>query len=238
MGNKASTEVTEPHYILKTPVTGDFEGCETIVLGNGCFWGSETGFWRMPGMYSTAVVYAGGHTDNPTYESVCSGTTGHAEAVRVAWKPEDLSFVDVMRQFLQSHDPTQVNGQGNDRGTQYRSIVLYTTEDQRRIAECAIAQYETQIGRDIATTVEPLKNFYYAEQYHQQYLARPGSRPYCSAMPLGIQLASWEKWVPEDLKEKYAPKLGEDYWAVHAPSPHCVIRQPKTPIEWPPASKQ
>ncbi|GBG26895.1 Peptide methionine sulfoxide reductase [Hondaea fermentalgiana] len=237
MGNSGASqgsEVTEPHFILKTPVTGDFEGYETTVLGNGCFWGSEVGLWRMPGMYSTAVVYAGGAMENPSYEAVCTGATGHAEAVRAAWKPEDISFVDIIRQFLQSHDPTQVNGQGNDRGTQYRSIVLYTTEDQKRIAEAAIAKYQEQLGRPIATQVKPLDTFYYAEQYHQQYLARPGSRPYCSAQPLGVQLADWKSWVPEDLQEKYAPKLGEDYWEAHAPSPHCVLRQPKTPIQWPP----
>jgi len=236
MGNAKSIEITEPHVILKTPIQGKgLEDKERIVCGNGCFWGSEVGMWKLPGMFSTAVIYAGGNTENPTYEQVCSGHTGHAEGVVAWWEPEKLSYVDVMRQFLQSHDPTQVNGQGNDRGTQYRSIVLYENEDQKRIAEAAIKHYEKTIGKKIATEVKPFDKFYHAEQYHQQYLARPGSRPYCSAQPLGIQLGDYRKWLPEDLQEKYKPKLPEEFWAKHTPTPHCVLRLPKEQIKWPDA---
>eukprot|EP00510_Aplanochytrium_minuta_P002295 CAMPEP_0184014466 /NCGR_PEP_ID=MMETSP0954-20121128/5677_1 /TAXON_ID=627963 /ORGANISM="Aplanochytrium sp, Strain PBS07" /LENGTH=191 /DNA_ID=CAMNT_0026294955 /DNA_START=237 /DNA_END=812 /DNA_ORIENTATION=+ len=190
--------------------------------------------WRMPGVYTTAVGYAGGVTDKPTYEAVCSGKTGHTEAVLVVWEKDKLSFTDIMRMYLQCHDPTQVNGQGNDRGTQYRTALYYNTEEQRRVAQAAIESYEKSLGgRRIATELKPEKNFFYAEDYHQQYLASPGSRPYCSARPQGVQLEPAEKWLPKDLKESFAAKLDEKFWEKHAPTPHCVLRDPHDQIKWP-----
>jgi len=241
MGNKmsgSSTEmpITSPHFVLKTPIKGQFEGMEQVVFGTGCFWGAEKGFWRMPGVYTTAVGYAGGSIENPTYEQTCSGRSGHTEAVLVVFDPKKLSFVDIMRQFLQCHDPRQKDGQGNDRGTQYRGAFYYSNEEQKQIGLAAIKQYEKQLNGKIQTEVKALSDsnkFFYAEEAHQQYLAKPGSRPYCSAMPTGVQLADYKEWCPTDLQKKYAPKLGEDYWKVHAPSPHCVIREPNEQISWP-----
>jgi len=236
MGNKVLKPmgISEPHFVLQTSLNPDDipKGFEHCVFATGCFWGAEKGFWRMPGMYVTAVGYAGGTDANPTYNQVCSGSTGHTEAVMTVWDPSQLSFVDVMRQFLQCHDPSQVNGQGNDRGSQYRGAFYYVDEVQHRIGTAAIEEYEKLIGKKIATEVKPLDHFHFAEQYHQQYLSRPGARPYCSASPLGINLTPFESWGPADLIDKFQPKLGEDYWAKHAPSPHCVLREPHEQIKW------
>eukprot|EP00511_Aplanochytrium_stocchinoi_P005929 CAMPEP_0204822614 /NCGR_PEP_ID=MMETSP1346-20131115/800_1 /ASSEMBLY_ACC=CAM_ASM_000771 /TAXON_ID=215587 /ORGANISM="Aplanochytrium stocchinoi, Strain GSBS06" /LENGTH=233 /DNA_ID=CAMNT_0051948929 /DNA_START=276 /DNA_END=977 /DNA_ORIENTATION=- len=230
------------HRILGTNFKGPFpEGTDSCVVATGCFWGSEKAMWRMPGMYTTAVVYAGGPTKDPTYQKVCSGNTGHTEAVLCVWETDKLSFTDVVRMYLQCHDPTQVNGQGNDRGTQYRTALYYNSDDQKRITEAAIASYEKSLGgRTIATELRALKpkgdvEYYYAEDYHQQYLASPGARQYCSAQPQGVQLENAERWLPEDLKGKYTPKLPEAFWEKHAPTPHCVLREPHEQFKWPPA---
>jgi peptide-methionine (S)-S-oxide reductase len=184
---------------------------------------------------STAVGSAGGVTENPTYEQVCTGETGHAESVIVFWDSTKLSFADLMRQFLQSHDPTQGNGQGNDRGTQYRSAVFVDDEAELKVAQAAIAQYEKQLGRKVTTELRfPAPPFYYAEEYMQQYLARPGNRQYCSAMPTGVALAPYSVWAPKDLPVELAPKLGEDYWAKYSPVKGCVLREPNPQIVWPP----
>lgn len=241
-GNMEPIVPKNPHFILKNPLAGDFKakGLEEAVFATGCFWGAETGMWKFPGVYTTAVVYAGGETLNPTYEQVCSGRTGHTEGVYVVWDPKKVSFTDIFRQFLQSHDPSQKNRQGNDVGTQYRGAFYYTNDEQKRVGEAAIKQYEKQLGRTLHTEVRELgqdAKMFYAEDYHQQYLAKPGSRPYCSAMPTGVNLAAAEEWLPDDLKEKYMPKLPEAYWEIHAPSPHCVLRLDKLPIQWPPADK-
>lgn len=249
-------DIVEPHFVLGTPLKPEgaggwaAQGLEHAVFGTGCFWGSEKGFWRLPnttafapteragsGVVTTSVGYAGGSVPNASYEQVCSGRTEHSEVVLVVWDPRVLSFSDLMRQFLQSHDPTTPNRQGNDRGTQYRSVFYFSTPEQQRLGVAAIAKYEEQVKKAVVTEVKPLDDkteYYFAEQNHQQYLARPGARPYCSAQPMGVQLAPFEEWCPEDLQAKYAPKLGEDFWAEHAPTPHCVIRQPHSPIKWPP----
>ena len=141
----------------------------------GCFWGSERLFWQTPGVWSTAVGYAGGTTPNPTYEEVCSGRTGHAEVVLVAFDPAALPFAELLRVFWEGHDPTQGMRQGADIGTQYRSLVLFGDEGQRVTAEASMAVYQAALdaaGRGaITTSVEPLGKFYYAEDYHQQYLS-------------------------------------------------------------------
>lgn len=154
----------------------------------GCFWGAERLFWQTPGVWSTAVGYAGGHTPNPTYEEVCSGRTGHAEVVLVVFDPSELPFQDLLRVFWQGHDPTQGMRQGADVGTQYRSCVLYADEGQRVTVEASRAVYQqalTAAGYGVITTeIAPAGEFYYAEDYHQQYLA-PSKNPYGYCGPGG-----------------------------------------------------
>jgi len=248
--NPTELPVPERHYVFGTPMKGPWpEVFQVCVFANGCFWGSEKGIWRLPGggIFTTAVGYAAGYTANPTYEQVCSGRTGHTEAVQVVFDPAKISLVDILRWFWQSHDPTQYMAQGNDRGTQYRSGLYYFNEEQKQLFEASKAAYEQALkeaGRgsgQITTQIAPASDypqvFYYAESYHQQYLAKPGARPYCSAQPLEVQLPPFEKWAPPDLQEKYAPKLDEGFWEVHAPKVHCVIRSPNEPIVWPDAKK-
>ncbi|WP_346798217.1 peptide-methionine (S)-S-oxide reductase MsrA [Halomonas sp. Bachu 37] len=164
-------------------------GHEEIVLGMGCFWGAERLFWQLPGVHVTAVGYAGGQTPNPTYEEACSGLTGHAEVVRVIYDPEVIDLSTLLRVFWENHDPTQGNRQGNDRGTQYRSVIYPTTPAQTAVARQSLASYQEslrQAGKGTITTqLEPLENFYYAEEYHQQYLDKnPGG--YCGLKGTGI----------------------------------------------------
>jgi len=244
MGNGASASTklvlsTPPekmlHYVLQTPLAPPLvPPLRRAVFATGCYWGSEKSFWRMPGVYSTAVGYAGGETESPSYEYVCSGISGHTEAVVVFWDSTKISFSDLMRQFLQSHDPTQGNGQGNDRGTQYRSAVYVDDEDEFKVAKAAMNEYEKILGRKVTTELKfPAPIFYYAEEYMQQYLAKPGNRQYCSAQPNGISLSPYETWAPKDVPIELAPKLGEDYWAKHSPVKGCVIREPNPQIMWP-----
>ncbi len=165
------------------------EGMEEIVLGLGCFWGAERLFWQLPGVHVTAVGYAGGVTPNPTYEETCSGRTGHAEVVRVVFDPREVDLESVLRVFWEAHDPTQGHRQGNDIGSQYRSIILTTTPAQREIAERSREAYAEALSRSgrgpVTTAIEPLEAFYYAEEYHQQYLAKnPGG--YCGLKGTGI----------------------------------------------------
>lgn len=221
------------------------ENMKVCVFANGCFWGSEKGIWRLPGggIYSTAVGYAAGYTPNPTYEECCSGKTGSSEAVQVVFDPEKVSLVDILRWFWEAHDPTAGMGQGNDRGTQYRSGLYYFDDEQKLLFEASKNAYEKALkeagkGRGpITTEILPASNyeqvFYYGEDYHQQYLAKPGARPYCSAQPQVVSLPPFESWCPAELQEKHAPKLPEEFWKVHGPKPHCVIRSPNPPIEWP-----
>lgn len=223
------------HRVLKTNFRGPFPaGTDSVIVATGCFWGSEKAMWRMPGVYTTAVGYAGGLTKNPSYEEVCSGRTGHTEAVLVVWEKNKLSFTDIVRMYLQCHNPTQVNGQGNDRGTQYRTALYYNTEAQKEIAEAAIKSYEKSLGgRKCATELKPEQEFYYAEDYHQQYLASPGARKYCSAQPQNVQLQPAKTWLPDKYMSDFAPKLGEDFWEIYAPKPHCVVNDPHEQIVWP-----
>ncbi|MEO6473449.1 MAG: peptide-methionine (S)-S-oxide reductase MsrA [Aeromicrobium sp.] len=178
------------HLVLGNPVETDApEGFEVAVIGLGCFWGEEQTFWQLPGVWSTSVGYAGGVTPNPTYEEVCSGRTGHAEVVRIIFDPAKLSYADLLKEFWENHDPTQGMGQGNDRGTQYRSIILTTTPDQQAEAEASRDHYQKQVSArglgEITTSILPLKDYYYAETYHQQYLVKnPGG--YCPLHATGI----------------------------------------------------
>ncbi|KAL7448131.1 hypothetical protein ACHAWC_000386, partial [Mediolabrus comicus] len=219
------------HYVLKNDLEEVPEGHEVAVFGNGCFWGSEKAIWRLPkGIHSTAVGYCAGFTPNPTYNEACSSMTGHTEGVRVVYNPKEISFVDIMRMFWESHDPTQYMGQGNDRGSQYRSGFYYFNDDQKRLLEASKAAYEKQLGREIKTEIAAASDYdkygglwYFAEPYHQQYLAKPGARPYCSAQPQGVSLASFESWCPADLVDKYKPQLPESFWKKHGPVRGCSV---------------
>jgi len=176
-GRAESMPVPATHFInghsLVAPWPADMA---TAVFGLGCFWGAERKFWQTPGVWSTAVGYAGGSTPNPTYEEVCSGRAGHAEVVLVVFDPAVVSYDDLLKVFWENHDPTQGMRQGNDVGTQYRSAIYTTDEDQRAVAEASRARYQQRLDAAgypaITTEIAPVGHFYYAEAYHQQYLGK------------------------------------------------------------------
>jgi peptide-methionine (S)-S-oxide reductase len=191
-GRDTPMPVVARHTVLGTPLTGPWpEGYQVAVFGMGCFWGAERLFWELPGVYSTSVGYAGGSTPNPTYEEACSGLTGHTEAVQVVYDPEAISYPQLLKVFWENHDPTQGMRQGNDIGTQYRSAIYATTDEQ--LAEAlasreAFAPVVQQAGfGEITTEIDKAGPFYYAEDYHQQYLSdskNPGG--YCNHGPNGM----------------------------------------------------
>ena len=198
-GRDEPMPVPARHEVLGTPIAPPFpEGLETAVFGLGCFWGAERIFWRAPGVYTTAVGYAGGFTPNPTYEEVCSGRTGHTEAVLVVFDPKQTSYDELLKLFWEGHDPTQGMRQGNDVGTQYRSAIYWTTDAQRDAAEASKTMYEQELARagydGISTELAEAGPFYYAEDYHQQYLAK-NPNGYCGlggtgvACPVGLKTA-------------------------------------------------
>ena len=179
--------------------------------------------WKTPGVYTTSVGYTGGETEKPTYSQICTGQTGHAEAVRVVYDPKKVSFVDLVTIFWQSHDPTQGNRQGNDRGTQYRSVIYTMKHDHMRLAEASKAAYEKALaptGRGSITTELkcPAPCFHFAEESHQQYLAKPGNRQYCSAQPTGVRVPAAEGWMPADLVGVYRPYIKPD----NLPNSRCA----------------
>jgi peptide-methionine (S)-S-oxide reductase len=183
--------VGDRHAVLGTPIETDVpEGHEEAVFGLGCFWGEEKTFWEVPGVWSTSVGYAGGATPNPTYEEVCSGRTGHAEVVRVVFDPSQVSYADLLRVFWENHDPTQGMRQGNDRGSQYRSLILTSTPEQQAEAERSREAYQkamTERGYgEITTVIAPLESYYYAEDYHQQYLVK-NPNGYCPIHATGVK---------------------------------------------------
>src|SRR5215213_4492319 len=158
-------DVPDTHFVLGTPLEPPFpEGVETTIFGMGCFWGAERGFWQAPGVYTTAAGYAGGYTPNPTYEEVCSGRTGHNEVVLVAHRPSEISYDELLRIFWEGHDPTQGMRQGNDMGTQYRSAVLYTSEEQHKAAELSKRAFGDRLAQkgygEITTEIAPAGDFY------------------------------------------------------------------------------
>lgn len=190
-GRDRPLATAETHFVSGRPLKGAVpEGYAVATFALGCFWGAERLFWRLPGVYLTSVGYSGGFTENPTYEEVCSGRTGHAEAVEVVFDPNAVSYADLVRLFFESHDPTQGMRQGNDVGTQYRSAIFVHDEAQRAVAEAARDAYAkalAQAGRAaaITTTIEPAGPYYFAEDYHQQYLAKnPGG--YCGLGGTGV----------------------------------------------------
>jgi peptide-methionine (S)-S-oxide reductase len=192
-GRERAMDVPALHEVLKTPLQPPFpEGIEQAVFGMGCFWGEEQVFWQAPGVYSTAVGYAGGFTPNPTYEEVCSGRTGHTEAVLVAFDPAAISYEQLLKLFWEGHDPTQGMRQGNDVGSQYRSAIYWQDEAQRTAAVASREAYQQVLSAaghgEITTEIaegDPVHPLYYAEDYHQQYLAKnPGG--YCGVGGTGV----------------------------------------------------
>jgi peptide-methionine (S)-S-oxide reductase len=189
-GRSSAMPVGERHAVTGHRIVAPFpDGLRTAVFGMGCFWGAERIFWRTPGVYSTAVGYAGGHTPNPSYEEVCSGRTGHTEVVLVVFDPAQISYSRLLRVFWEGHDPTQGMRQGNDRGTQYRSAIFTTDADQAAEAQSSRTTYQqalTTAGRgQITTEIAALRDFYYAEDYHQQYLER-NKNGYCGIGGTGV----------------------------------------------------
>ena len=199
-GRSEEMPVPERHYVLDTPLKPPFpDGLEQLVVGMGCFWGAERVFWQAPGVYTTAVGYAGGYTPNPTYEEVCSGRTGHTEAVLVVFDPKQTSREEILPLFWENHDPTQGMRQGNDLGTQYRSAIYVADESQLTAAEASRDAYQRVLAEagygEISTEIAAGGPFYYAEDYHQQYLAK-NPNGYCGlggtgvACPVGLTTAA------------------------------------------------
>jgi peptide-methionine (S)-S-oxide reductase len=191
-GRLEPMDITARHLVLGTPVTPPFpEGMEQALFGMGCFWGAERMFWSLPGVYTTAVGYAGGITPNPTYREVCSGRTGHTEAVLVVFDPVVTSYESLLSVFFEEHNPTQGMRQGNDVGTQYRSAIYTTSPEQASTAAAVVARFQESLNEArygaITTEIAPAGSFYYAEPHHQQYLeANPGG--YCGLGGTGVQL--------------------------------------------------
>jgi peptide-methionine (S)-S-oxide reductase len=189
-GRAEAISVPARHEVLGNPLTPPWpEGFQQIVVGMGCFWGAERAFWQADGVWTTAVGYAGGHTPNPTYEEVCSARTGHTEAVLVVFDASKTSYEEMLRLFWEGHDPTQGMRQGNDVGTQYRSVILYSSEAEREAAERSRDMFGERLGAagfgEITTEIAPLGEFYYAEEYHQQYLAKVPNG-YCGLGGTGV----------------------------------------------------
>jgi peptide-methionine (S)-S-oxide reductase len=193
-GRDTPLKVPEKHFVNGHRIVPPFPaGLELATFGLGCFWGAERKFWEAPGVYSTAVGYAGGHTPNPSYEEVCTGRTGHAEVVRVVFDPRVVSYEQLLKIFWESHDPTQGMRQGNDVGTQYRSVIYAHDDEQRKAAEASRAAYQRALTAagygTITTEVVAATELYYAEDYHQQYLAKnPGG--YCPDHTCGVPYKS------------------------------------------------
>ena len=200
---------------------------EAILFACGCFWGAEKGFWKLPGVVTTSVGFAGGQINNPTYNQVCSGTTGHTEVVRVVWNKSIIDQSDLLKMFWECHDPTQGNRQGNDIGTQYRSAIYTFNKRQKDLAIASRDCYQKKLTSkgygSITTEIKSDQIFYFAEDYHQQYLAKPGSRPYCSAMPTNTTL---ESFPGSNFK------LNKEIWSnFDWETKHCVLRSNNNPIK-------
>lgn len=183
-------ELPNRHEVLGTPLKPPFpDGIEVAYLALGCFWGAERVFWKLDGVHSTAVGYMNGITANPTYEEVCSGQTGHTEAVMVAFDPKVISYADLLKAFFEAHDPTQGMRQGNDVGTQYRSGIYYVDDEQRKTAESVAASYAESLSEarrgEVTSDLEPAGEFFCAEEYHQQYLHKVPNG-YCSMAGTGV----------------------------------------------------
>ena len=189
-GRTEKMPVLEKHFVNGRPLTPPFPaGMEQAQFGLGCFWGAEKYFWQLPGVYVTAVGYAGGYTPNPTYKEVCSGMTGHNEVVLVVYDPKQVGYEKLLKLFWEAHDPTQGMRQGNDVGTQYRSAIYTYNAEQKQAAQASLARYQEELKKagfpPITTEILDAPEFYYAEDYHQQYLAR-NPRGYCGHGGTGV----------------------------------------------------
>jgi peptide-methionine (S)-S-oxide reductase len=193
-GRSQAMEVPATHYVNGRRIVPPFPaGLEEAIFALGCFWGAEKHFWELPGVYSTAVGYAGGYTPNPTYKEVCSGRTGHAEVVRVIYDPAKISYAQLLKEFWENHDPTQGMRQGNDMGTQYRSAIYVLNDEQRRAAEESKRAFQERLAAagfgPITTEIREAPPLYYAEDYHQQYLAK-NPDGYCPDHSCGVSFDS------------------------------------------------
>jgi peptide-methionine (S)-S-oxide reductase len=200
-GRSAALEVPESHFVNGQRIKPPFPaGSGEAMFGLGCFWGAERLFWQLPGVFSTAVGYAGGFTPNPTYQEVCTGDTGHAEVVRVIYDPQKIGYEDLLKVFWESHDPTQGMRQGNDVGTQYRSAIYTYGKEQRDAAEASKRAYQARLTAagygTITTEIRDAPEFYYAEDYHQQYLAK-NPDGYCGIGGCGVPFKLAELQVGE-----------------------------------------
>ena len=231
MNNKKSVSSDEKnffHRILDTDIKKEPKSQEdSILFGCGCFWGAEKCFWKLPGVITTSVGYAGGQKHNPTYYEVCSGTTGHAEVVKVVWDINIIDISDLLKMFWECHNPTQKNRQGNDIGTQYRSAIYYMNENNKKIILASKKQYQKELNNNnlgfIETEIKKIDSYFYAEQYHQQYLASAGSRQYCSASPTKVKLGVFTG-------SNY--KLNDDIWGnFNWEVDKCVLRSDNNPIK-------
>ena len=192
-GRPTAISVPDRHFVNGAPLKPPYpDGTQVAMFAAGCFWGVEKTFWNVPGVVSTSVGYAGGYTPNPTYDEVCSGRTGHTEVVRVVYDPETVSYDELLRHFWEEHDPTQGMRQGNDVGTNYRSAIYTYGEDQQRAAEASRDAYQRELANagygNITTEIVPAPEFYFAEEYHQQYLAKNAGRQglYCPDHSTGV----------------------------------------------------
>ena len=231
MNNIESKDIdkTNPmHRILNTEIRRPPNSQEDeIIFGCGCFWGAEKCFWKLPGVITTSVGYAGGIKKNPTYYEVCSGLTGHAEVVRVIWNKNDIDISDLLKMFWECHNPTQKNQQGNDIGSQYRSAIYYRNKSNELIIQASKDEYQKELNKKnlgaIETEIKFIDTYYYAEQYHQQYLAVDGSRQYCSASPTKVKLGFFDGC-------NY--KLSKDVWNnFNWDIDKCVLRSDNNPIK-------
>ena len=223
----ADSNSSGAHAVLGTPLRAPLmSDQEEALFACGCFWGAEKGFWKLPGVVTTAVGYAGGQAPNPSYRDVCSGSTGHTEVVRVVWSAPAVDFSDLLKLFWECHDPTQGNRQGNDTGSQYRSAIYTTNDRQMALALSSRDAYQSALSAKgygaITTEIRADQTFHFAEEYHQQYLAKPGSRPYCSAMPTQTPLADFDGAsyrLPQQVWDGYD-------WSIS----HCVLRSDNAPF--------
>ena len=231
MKNKESISINDKnliHRILKTDIKDEPKSQQdSIIFGCGCFWGAEKCFWKLPGVITTSVGYAGGEKKNPTYNEVCSGITGHAEVVKVVWDVNKIDISDLLKMFWECHNPTQKNRQGNDIGTQYRSAIYYTNKLNTDIINTSKEAYQKLLNSNnfglIETEIKIIDTYYYAEDYHQQYLAVEGSRQYCSASPTKVKLGNFK-----GSNFKLSNEIWDNFnWDVDK----CVLRSDNKPIE-------
>ena len=223
-----SNEANFAHRILNTDIKeGPNSKEDSIIFGCGCFWGAEKCFWKLPGVITTSVGYAGGEKNNPTYYEVCSGITGHAEVVKVVWNVNKIDISDLLKMFWECHNPTQKNRQGNDMGTQYRSTIYYKNDRNKDKIYSSKEAYQKELYKNnlglIETEIKKIDTYYYAEDYHQQYLAVEGSRQYCSASPTKVKLGSFN-----NCDYKLPKKIWDNFnWDIDK----CVLRSNNNPID-------